>query len=198
MEKNIDLLTKKIFDEGIGKANKEAEILINEATEKSEEIVKKAKDDAAKLLEDATKEAEKIKKNSLSEIKLGGQQAIGALKQQIQELLSDKIIADNVEKAFDDPAFIKDVILEVVKEWKGGDGVDLSLSDSLKSKIDNAFEKSLSKNIKNLDITFDKGIKAGFKVSQKGQIYQIVFSDEDFIEFFKPYLREKSRDILFN
>ncbi|MCG8309867.1 MAG: hypothetical protein MI975_20895 [Cytophagales bacterium] len=198
MEKNIDLLTQKIYEEGIEKANQEVEKIIDEARQKADSIVKKAKGEAERIIENAGKEADALQKNSISEIKLGGQQAISSLKQNIQNLLSDKILSESISMAFEDPEFLKGIILEVVKEWRSASGTNISLSEGLKEKIDKSFEKSLSKEIKNLNITFDKKLKGGFKVSQSGKTFQIVFSDEDFIEFFKPYLRERSKDILFN
>lgn len=198
MEKNIDQLTQKIYEEGIGKANKEAESLIDEATNKSEEVIQEARKTADKIVSEAKKEADKLYQNSISEIKLAGQQAVGALKQQIQNLLSEKIIENNVEGAFDDVDFLKKLILEITEEWKSDAGIDISISSSLQDKIDTAFEKSLVKNIKNFEINFDHKLKSGFKISQEGKTFQLVFSDEDFIEFFKPFLREKSREILFD
>lgn len=198
MEKNLDLLTRKIYEEGIGKANIEIEKLTDEARYKAESIVNKATKEAEKIIADAREEAETLKRNSLSEIRLGGLQAISSLKQTIQNLLSSKILNVSISETFQNSDFLKNLILEVVKEWKTKTGVNLSLPAALQQKLDKAFEQSLAKEIKNLEITYDNKLKGGFKISQKDDTYQIVFSDEDFVEFFKPYLKEKSRDILFS
>ena len=198
MEKNIDLLTRKIYEEGIEKANIEVEKIIDEARQKAESIVSKAKKEAEKIIAGAHEDAEALKRNSLSEIRLGGQQAISSLKQTIQNLLSAKILNVSISETFQDADFLKKLILEIVKEWKSDAGINVSLPSGLQQKLNKAFEQSLAKEIKNLKITFDNKLKGGFKISQSNDTYQIVFSDEDFVEFFKPYLREKSREILFN
>ena len=50
MEKNLDLLTRKIYEEGIEKANVEVEKIIDEARQKAESIVHKAKKEAEKIV----------------------------------------------------------------------------------------------------------------------------------------------------
>ncbi len=198
MEKNIDLLTRKIYDEGIEKANIEAEKIIEEARKKAAEIIDKAKKEGEKLVTDAQSESESVKKNALSEIKLGGQQALSSLKQSMQSLLSGKILDENIKVSFHDPAFVKQMILEVVKAWQKNQGLELSLPENLKKQADQAFEKSLSKEIGDLKINFNNKLKGGFKIAQKDSGYQVVFTDEDFVEFFKPFLKEKTQELLFN
>lgn len=86
MENKLDVLTKKLYDEGVDKANQEAE-----------KIIARAKDDAAKLVTDAEAKAkaiqakaeadvENLKKKAESEMTLSARQAITALKQAITGL----------------------------------------------------------------------------------------------------------------
>lgn len=198
MEKNIDLLTRKIYDEGIEKANIEAEKIIDDARQKANSIIEKAKKEGENIVNDAQAESDSIKKNALSEIKLGGQQAVSSLKQAIERMISGKILDENIKLSFHDPAFVKQMIIEVVKAWHKDQSVAISLPGNLKKQAGQAFEQSLAKEIGNLVINFDGKLKGGFKVAQKNGGYQIVFTDEDFIEFFKPFLKEKTQEILFN
>jgi V/A-type H+-transporting ATPase subunit E len=198
MENNIDELTQKIYQEGIAKANKERDRIIDEALKKADKIIEVAKKDAQAIALKAENEASVLKSNSLSEIKLAGKQAISSLKQEIKHLISEKVLTKNISNAFEDGEFLKNLILEVVKEWRQASGINITLSQDLQSKIDTAFEESLIKEIKDLEINFDKKLKGGFIVSQSGKTYQITFSDDDFVEFFKPFLREKAKEILFN
>ena len=197
MENNIDELTQKIYHEGIDKANKERDRIIDEALKKADKIIEVAKKDAQSIALKAENEAAVLKSNSLSEIKLAGEQAISSLKQEIMYLISEKVLTKNISNAFEDGDFLKNLILEVVKEWKSGSGTNISFSPGLQTKIDSGLEKSLIKEIKGLEINFDKKLKGGFKISQVGKTYQITFSDEDFVEFFKPFLRGKAKEILF-
>jgi V/A-type H+-transporting ATPase subunit E len=90
------------------------------------------------------------------------------------------------------------MILEVVKAWQKDQGVELSLPENLKKQADQAFEKSLAKEIVNLKIDFSSKLKGGFKIARKDSGYQVVFTDEDFIEFFKPFLKDKTQELLFD
>lgn len=198
MVNNIDDLTQKIYQEGIEKANQEAEKILEEAKSNAEKILKQAEKEAEALRQKANKEAESYQRNSLSEIKLGSQQALSSLKQDIQHLLSEKILNQKIEEAFEDATFIKSIIIEIIKEWEKDAGINLTISEKLRKKIGSSFEKELIKQVRGLDINFDKKLKNGFKVAQTGKTFQITFTEEDFVEFFKPFLREKIREILFN
>ena len=60
-----------------------------------------------------------------------------------------------------------------------------------------AFPKGRGILLKNRVVLFDKKLTNGFKIIPEGSSFQITFTDNDFIEFFKPFLREKTEEILF-
>lgn len=115
MENKLDVLTKKLYDEGVDKANQEAE-----------KIIARAKDDAAKLVTDAEAKAkaiqakaeadvENLKKKAESEMTLSARQAITALKQAITGLISGKVAGEMAKAGFKEETFVQEMLVEVVK-----------------------------------------------------------------------------------
>lgn len=197
MENNIQELTNKIYLEGIEKAEKNSEDILKSAQEKAAGLVADAKKEAESIHSKALKEAEALKKNTDSDLKLAYDQAISALKQKIKDLISLKILEEDVKKAFVDEKFLKQVILELIQKWDATSDIAVSLSESIKEKLDKNFEKSIMSSVEGLEIKYEKSIKGGFKIERKAQGFQITFTDEDFIEFFKPFIKEKAEKMLF-
>jgi V/A-type H+/Na+-transporting ATPase subunit E len=197
MATNLDQLTEKIYQEGIDKARKEADEIIDKARKEAEEIISKSKEKADTIIKEAGIEAETMQKNTLADVKLAADQSISALKQQIRKLISKKILEDPLKDLFSDQSFLKDLILNIVGSWKPDSEVLLTLPEGMQQKFDKALESSIKKETKGLQVQFDKRLSAGFRVAEKDQDYTITFTDEDFAEFFRPYLRSKTEDILF-
>jgi V/A-type H+-transporting ATPase subunit E len=198
MEHNIDQLTEKIYQEGIEKGKQEGKQIVEQAKSQAAEILKKAEQDADKIKVKAQQEAENLKNNTLSEIKLAGDQSISALKQKIKDLISENILDKKIRDLFVNEEFLKTIILEIIKDWDVSQGMNVTLSKNVEAKLSETFEASVIKAAKGLIINFDNRLKGGFKINESGSSYQLAFSDEDFIEFFKPFLRKKAEEILFN
>lgn len=196
---NLEQLTEKIYDEAIQKAEKEAEKILNKAKSESDLIISKAKDEAEhNILAKARKEADLIKSSTESELQLSGKRLMSDLKREITNLISDKILAENIKDVFLDTSFFKEVILEIIKNWGKEDILELHVPDNTRKKIDEGFKQEIAACVKDLTITFDDRIKGGFRISKTTDSYQISFTDEDFIAFFQTYLSKKTRQLLFD
>jgi V/A-type H+/Na+-transporting ATPase subunit E len=198
MENRLDSLTQKIYQEGIEKANQEGENIIENAKKEAEKIIKQAKDDAEQIRKSADKDAEEANRNTIASLKLASTQAISSLKQQIKELVTAKVLSEPTKQLFVDQVFLKELILSVSKSWDPKEAIVLSFSPSMEEKVNKAFESSIKKEIENLSITFDKRLANGFKITPQKGSFQITFTDQDFIEFFKPFVRDKAEKILFD
>lgn len=194
---NIDLLTEKIYQEGLEKAKKEEKRIINEAKEEAEQIIENAKQKAEEIINEANKNAETTSRNTLSEIKLAGEQAIVKLKQKIRELLQENVLAKPLKQVFDDHQFLKDLILTIAQHSENPDQAGLILPEKLKTQMNDALENSIKKEADGLTIRFDNKLKGGFQIHYKDKGYIITFTDDDFTEFFKPFLNKKTAEILF-
>ena len=194
---NIETLTQKIYEEGVEKANQEAEEVKQKARDEASQIVENAKKEAADIKKSAEDEAAQLKRNTEAEIKLSAQQAVSQLKQSIKELLSSRILGESTGKLFADADFLKQIILETIKNWKQDQGVELYLSEDLQKKLGDAFENSIRKEVKNLEVKTSPRLDKGFRISQEGNAYQITFTEKDFEAFFSPLLKERAQKIVF-
>ncbi len=202
MQKKLQELTDKIYREGIEKANKEAEQIISEAKKQAEEMLEQAKKDAKSATEKAEKEAKDLQKNTLNELQLAARQAISDVKQQIVSLIQAKTIAPETKGAFKEEGFTAEIIQTIVKNWdpKSGDNVDLQvlLPEAQQKKFENYFKDNAKKVLHDgVEVTFSDRIKGGFKIGPKEGGYLISFSDEDFENFFKTYMRPRLITMLF-
>ncbi len=203
MQSKLDELTKKIYSEGVSKANVDAEEIINKAKKDAEEIIKNAKKDADKIINTAKQNSEDIKHNIESEMKLSAIQAISTIKQQITNLITLKSAKEALDKDLKDKDFIKKIIFKIVENWNpaGSERIDLNLLLPEKDR-DNLGKYFQSKEVdilkSNLSVAFDENMTNGFKIGPKDNSFIISFTEKDFENFFKDYLRPRTSKLLYN
>ncbi len=190
MENKLQQLTRTLYDEGLEKGRAEAERLVAEARAKADKIVADADAQAAEILRRAQAKAEDVEKNTLTEIALAGKQAVARIKSEIASL----IVVD--------PAFIKEMLLAVAKNWNGADAGKVELQALLpegeREKLDAAFEQSAKELLAaGIEVGYSKEVRTGFKVGAKEGGYYISFSDADMEALLGEYLREKVSRMLF-
>ncbi len=203
MENKLEELTRKLYDEGLEKGRADADKLVSDAKDEAARLVSEARSEADAIVKAAEAKAEELHKNSLTEISLAGKQVVAELKKQIADLIVAKSTTDNVKKANMDADFVKNMLLEVARNWNGTstDTVSLSalLPESRRAELDAAFEKS-AKDLLNagIEVGYSKNVKSGFKIGPKEGGYHISFSDEDFDALLGEYLRDKVAKMLFD
>ena len=199
MQNNLEKLTEKIYQEGIEKAQNEAEEIIKQAKEKALDIERKAQESAQKTVSEAKKQAEEIQKSTEAELQLSVNQSVEVLKQRISNLVSSKILSEKINVAFDNDKFIQELILKIIEKWQPQNNETLNLKMLISEEKSKKF---LTAGIKNqiekvIEIKFDNTIKEGFKLYNKNENYQISFTKEAFEQFLKKYMRTKISEILF-
>ncbi len=192
----IQELTSKLYSEGIEKGKEEAEKIINEAKALSNQIIEDAKNKAREIVAAAEKEAKELKSNTEAELKLYASQAIEALKTEIVNLVTDKLAKSNVKAAFEDKEFMQKVILELVKNWARDEKLVIGVenAEELKNYIAANAKGLLEKGLK---IESVSGIKTGFILAPEDSTYKVKFGEEEFVEYFKEFLRPQIRELLF-
>ena len=128
-------------------------------------------------------------------------QAIASLKQQITNLISNKIAVDMTTVAFKDEEFVRELMSKIIEKWSAEGNLDLNVIMNQKEKEE--FEKYLiakHKNLfdKNLTLVANDGQKDGFVIQPKDGSYKITFSEKVFEEFFTAYLKDYSKKLLFS
>lgn len=196
MDTKIQELTDKIYREGVEKGNTEAERIISEANERKENILKEAESEAKGIMAAAEKEAAELKKNTEAELKLFATQAVEALKSEVSDLITGEVVASNIKAAVVDPAFMQKVILELVKNWAKGESFTIQApeAEALKKYFEANAKALLDKGCK---IEKVNGKKASFAIMPADGSYKVTFGEEEFIEFFKAFLRPQLVDMLF-
>jgi V/A-type H+/Na+-transporting ATPase subunit E len=203
MQTKLQELTEKIYQEGVNKANEEAEKILADAKNEARDLLAKAKKEAGNLIDNAAKESEELKKNSLNELQLSARQAISDLKQKVVSLIETKTIKPETKEVFKDKDFTAEVIKTIVKNWQPESGEAVKLEVLLPASQQKDLESYFSKKAgdllgKGLEVSFSEKVKGGFKIGPKDGGYQISFSDEDFENFFQAYMRPKLIDLLFS
>lgn len=202
MQTKLQELTERIYQEGISKANLEAEKILSDARSQADDLLAKAGRQAEEIIKEAQKDAESLKKNSLSELQLAGRQVISDLKQKIAGLVETGIVQPQTKGAFNDIAFTQELIKTVVKNWNPhlDENVELNvLLPSVSKKEFDAFFKEKATDLldRGLQVSYSEKMKSGFKVGPKDGGYMISFADEDFENFFRAYLRPKLIELLY-
>ena len=200
MENKLDVLTKKLYDEGVDKANQEAEKIIARAKDEAAKLVTDAEAKAKAIQAKAEADVENLKKKAESEMTLSARQAITALKQAITGLISGKVAGEMAKAGFKEETFVQEMLVEVVKKWDVTSGI-LNLEMILSEEEKDKFQKFVAAKYKEL---LDKGleIKVGdtngaFVIQPKDGSYQIAFSEELFESFFNQYMRRFTKSLLY-
>ncbi|MDE5709546.1 MAG: hypothetical protein K2I32_08960 [Alistipes sp.] len=202
MENKLQQLTQKLYDEGLEKGRAEADRLVADAKAQAAKIVADARAEADEIVRKAQVKAEDVEKNTLTEIALAGKQAVARIKSEIAGLIVARATGAGVKEAAVDPAFIKEMLLAVAKNWNGADAGKVELKALLpegeREKLDGAFEKSAQELLSaGIEVGYSKEVRSGFKVGAKDGGYYISFSDADIEALLGEYLREKVSQMLF-
>lgn len=202
MQSRLQDLTDKIYQEGLNRGNEEAEKIIANAKEEAQKIIENAKKEADGLMKEASKKAEELKTNTDTELKLSAKQMLSSLKQQITSLVNGKIIDVKVNDVLQDKDFVKSIIETIVKNWhsdQSGSELSIILPEKKQKELSQYFESSAKELIdKGVDLQYAGNISAGFHIAPKDGSYKISFSDEEFQNFFKSFLRPKLIELLFS
>ena len=203
MENNkLSQLTQKLYEEGLSKGREEGDRLIADATEKAKKIVAEAEETAKRIARQAETDAQELRKNTMTEIALAGREATARIKEEIASMVVARALADGVHKAALDPSFIREILVAVARNWKGGGGEKITLEALLpaanRNELDAAFAASAAALLKEgIEVGYSPDVRSGFKVGEKGGGYYIGFSDENFEALLGRYLREKVTTILY-
>ena len=202
MEQKIQELTEKIYQEGVEKGQEKAKEIVTEAEQKAAGIVNDAKSQAEKILADAQKQAAELKRNTESELKLSGSQAVASIKNQIINLITSKVVDDASSKALSDPEVLRGFVSQVISNWKASEGevpnLEVMLPAAKQEELSQSFATGASAELsKGVEVSFSKNIKSGFRIGPADGGFKISLTDEDFREFFKEYLRPRTRTYLF-
>lgn len=183
MDVQLKELIDKIKTEGVGKADAQAKQIIESAEHQSSEIIHRAKKDAEEIVLKAKAEASQFENAGKEAVRQAGRDLILNIKSTLTKIF-DSIINNETSIAMSEEV-LKDIIPKILTGWsKDSDkGIDLFLSPDDLKKLDKALLGKLSSELKGgLEIKPHTGIKAGFRISEKGGDSYYDFTDEGIAE----------------
>lgn len=195
MEK-IQELTDKIRREGVEKGQEEAARIIAEAKEQATKIVADAKAQAEAIGHQAKKAARELDQNTKSELKLYMGQALNALKSEITNAVTDKVVTQSVKKLTDEKDFLGKFTVALATEWAKKQDIIVSTEDAeaLKTYFAREAKGLLDKGVK---IEKVNGKQTLFTVQPADGSYRVDFGNEELESYFKNFLRPQLIEMLF-
>ena len=198
---NLKSLIEKVHNEGIEKANEEAQQIIATAKQQAAEFIKEAKDNIEKLEAQSLNKVKHIQESLNSELKAVAQQSISSIKSELASVISSGVASQGISEALHEKEFLQKIILTVLQKWNIADNrfqLQLLLNETDQALLKDFFEQKIKKELATeLEIVIDNKIKSGFKIVVKNENYYVSFSDEDFKNFFDSYLRKKTLEWIY-
>ncbi|WP_304290946.1 hypothetical protein [Porphyromonas uenonis] len=197
MDSKIKELTDKIYHEGVEKGNQEAAQILAKAKQQSDEMIATAQAEAQRIVSDAQRQAADLTKNTQSELKLYAEQVVSSTQSTIADSLTDRIVRDNVQAMTTDADFMQKLMLAIVQQWTVGEPMVIETANA------EALEKYMLGNAKALLDSGQVTIRtretqgAGFSVAPADGSYKVTFGEEEFVNFFKSFLRPRLVEELF-
>jgi V/A-type H+-transporting ATPase subunit E len=202
MQNKLQELTEKIYKEGLTKGTEEAAQLVDKAKGDAAKIVDDAKKQAEQIIAQAKKEAEDLKKNVETELGISARQVVSGLKQEIANLLEAKVIQAPLVDALKDTDFIKKIIELALKNWDPASNeqtaLQILLPKSNEKELNEHFTKKVMATLnQEFEVVADRNLKYGFKIGPKDGSYILSFSEKDFENLFREYMRPRIIEMLF-
>ena len=196
MNTKIQELTDKIYREGVEKGNEEAGRIIAEAQSQKQSMISEAEAEAKRIIAEAEKQASELKKNTEAELKLFAAQSVEALKSEVANLITGDVVSANVKAAMADKAFMQQVILTLAKSWASQEAFTIQSSEA--DALARYFESN-AKALLNQGVKIEKvaGKSTSFTILPADGSYKVTFGEEEFVAFFKDFLRPQLVEMLF-
>ncbi|NLC50652.1 MAG: hypothetical protein GX762_09825, partial [Bacteroidales bacterium] len=164
--------------------------------QKEKQILDDANNKAQEIIDAAKKKSTEVNNNAESELKLYASQALEGLKTEVTNIITEKMATSSVKAALGDKVFMQKLITSLMQNWAEKQTMVVSVEN--KEELENyilANAKSLLDN--KLKIESVNGIKTGFEIAPSDGTYKVKFGEEEFVEYFKEFLRPQIQKLLF-
>ena len=202
MQNKLQELTDRLYEEGLSKGRQEADQLLAKARQEAQDIVAKAQAEAQSIRDAAEKDAAETRTMVEGDLKMASTQAVSALRQQVEEMVVTKAVAQPVGAALSDGKFVQELIATVVKAFDAsnpdGKGLEVLLPTKAQNELEQAFGNEVVKSLsKGIEVKNVKGLANGFRIGPKDGGYRLSFTADDFTGLVAEYLRPATKKILF-
>ena len=193
---NLSELTEKIYAEGVEKGNQEALQIVEKANAQAADIVAQAEKKAAAIVAEAEAKAQELNKNTRAELKLFAEQSVSAIKTEVANIITDKVVNDSVKAATSDAKFMQSIIAALAEQMAkdGNVTIEAKNAEALTKYFVANTKGLLDKGVKIVEV---KNIKTDFSIVPEKGGYKLNFGEKEFVAYFKEFLRPQLIDILF-
>lgn len=196
VKKICDTLKKQTLDP----AKQEAKGIVEQAMKEADKIIKRAKDEAKEVYEEQKKKILQEKKAFQSSLSLASKQTIDVLRQEIEENLFNKQIAQFFTKATvkeDVIAEFINVVVEILKK----EGMEANLEAMIprtvaKNAVVEKLARQVLEKLKETGITLSD-LTGGAKVKVAGHHLILEMTDQSLKSLFLRFIRDDFRTLLF-
>ncbi|MBK6362027.1 MAG: hypothetical protein IPL63_06505 [Saprospiraceae bacterium] len=202
MQDKIQLITDKLFTEGIEKANMEADTMLQEAQKKADKILEDASQKAEQILNNALAESEELQKNITGEIQIASRHAFNMVRQNIADMITLETTDTWIKDVNHDVTLSKDIMIHAVHAFINtvpGESIRLTLPTTLNESVQQYLVKNIHDIFQNqVKIDVSHKFESGFRIGPSLKNYMISFTDKDFDNYIKRFLRPKTIELLFH
>lgn len=196
MDSKIQELAEKVYNEGVLKANAEAERIISEAEARAKSIISEAERNADELVRGAERRANEQKLNSERELQLYANQLVEATRSSLVAHLAGTIASDNVQALSVNPEFIQQFMLELVKGFDLNKGVEITGAHAEQlAAYFNANARHLMEQ--GVSIKQVAGKPTDFTLRPSDGGFKLHIGEAEFVELFKSFVRPQLASQLF-
>ena len=192
----LEEITNKIYAEGVEKGNAEAQQIIEKAKAEAAAILAGAEKEAAEKIAKAEAKMAELDKNTRAELRLFAEQSVNAIKTEVTNLVNGKVVSDSVKAATADKKFMQEVIAKMAEAMAKQGTVEINAKDAeaLRTYFEANAKGLLESGVKINEV---KGIKTDFEIKPAQGGYKLSFGEQEFISYFKEFLRPQLVDMLF-
>lgn len=196
MDSKIQELTEKVYNEGVLKANAEAERIIAEAEARAKAREVEAERRAEEIVLTAERRAEERKHNTERELQLYASQLVEATRASLVAELGGRIASQNVEALAVNPEFIQQFVLELVRGFDLSRGVEIVGADA--DKLANYFASN-ARELMEQGVSFKPiaGKSGEFTLRPSDGGFKLQIGESEFWELFKSFVRPQLSQELF-
>lgn len=195
MEK-IQELTDKLYREGVEKGNAEGQKLVEQAKSEAAKIVEEAHAQAEKIVAEAQKKANDLENNTKAELKLYTGQALSALKSEAVNVITDNLVKNAVKEWSGSSEYMGEFIVTLAKKWSMEEPMVITTAEA---DMLTKYFKLKAKELLDKGVQIEKvnGKPASFTIAPADGSYKVNFGEEEFVAYFKEFLRPQLVEMLF-
>jgi len=199
MDQKLEALTRKLYDEGVQRAEAEAQRILAKANQDAEAVRLQAERQAVDILAKARDESMALQRRTRSELHMMTTQAREQLRQEMESLLAARVIDAPLKEALRDGDLVRDMILAIASHLKPGpnDTLSLALPEEMVNDWGPKIRVRIAEVLGSEPVIHPlPGLKGGFQIGREGKHYRISFTEEDFQTYLRQFLSREFQDLI--